>query len=251
MDIKVVSFNLRCRSDFGGNSIKERSLRLNEILKNYDADLIGFQECSPRWKKKIKKYFCKEYGMFSRYRGLFQREATPVLWKQDKFSFIDSGCFWLSDTPWKPSGKWDEKLILYRICTYVILEERESKKRITFFNTHFGFGDSCQQKSAALIYEYSKKITEGPLVITGDFNMTPGSKGYIEMTEHFTDANSMTVKTTSPTYHGYGKGKPCHIDYCFTDKKFLPVDYKIIDETVDGKYPSDHYGIYVKVRSVQ
>ena len=186
--------------------------------------------------------------MFMKYRGLFQREATPVLWKQDKFRFIDSGCFWLSDTPWKPSGKWDEKFVLYRICTYVILEHRENKERITFFNTHFGFGDRCHEKSASLIYEYSKKTAEGPLVITGDFNMTPTSAGYAQIIKYYKDANKCTLNYTGTTFHNYApETQDEHIDYCFIDEKIKPLNTVLLDQTFDGKYPSDHYGFYFEL----
>ena len=46
--IKVVSFNILC----GGkdeNIIPERAPRLKEVLAKYAADLVGFQEATPKW----------------------------------------------------------------------------------------------------------------------------------------------------------------------------------------------------------
>ena len=31
----------------------------------------------------------------------------------------------------------------------------------------------------------------------------------------------------------------------FINKKIVPLDQKILDETVEGKFPSDHYGLYI------
>ena len=114
-------------------------------------------------------------------------------------------------------------------------------------NTHFGFGDKGQTASAALIYEYSQKISQNPTFVTGDFNMTPSSKGYAEMVKYFTDVNGATVKDRRTTYHGYGKKDNEHIDYCFINEKIKPISLKLLDELVDGKYPSDHYGLFAEL----
>jgi endonuclease/exonuclease/phosphatase family metal-dependent hydrolase len=79
--------------------------------------------------------------------------------------------------------------------------------------------------------------------------MTPKSLGYTAMTENFVDVNAATVKDIRSTYHGY---KPeeivdMHIDYCFINEKVTPINRKLIDATFDGKFPSDHYGIYMEV----
>ena len=77
--------------------------------------------------------------------------------------------------------------------------------------------------------------------------MTPDSQGYGEMVKHFTDVNSVTANDRRTTYHGYGKTDNEHIDYCFIDGKIKPISLELIDQTVEGKYPSDHYGLFVKL----
>ena len=41
--------------------------------------------------------------------------------------------------------------------------------------------------------------------------------------------------------------KGMHIDHCFIDNTIIPVSQKIIDDTIDNKFPSDHYGLYIKL----
>ncbi len=248
MELSVISFNIRCADDDGGNSIKERAPRLAEVTSKYDADVIGFQEYTPKWKSYIEKYYGNEYEIFNKYRTKFiKRESSPILWKKDKFRCEKTGYFWLSDTPRVQSRGWDEKYNCYRICEYVILKEKQSGNHFAFMNTHFGFGDDGQIKSANLIYEYSKKISAHPTFVTGDFNLTPQMPGYSAMTKNFTDAN--IKKDHSPTYHGYNKGniKPKHIDYCFCDENVIPLSYEIIKDLPQGRFPSDHYGIFVRL----
>ena len=249
MNLNIVSFNIRCCDDKNGNSIPERAPRLNKIMADYDIDLIGFQEFVPRWEEFIKKDFGDKYEFFNKYRAESNLESVPMLWNKEKFECIKRGYFWLSDTPETESKGWDELYDCYRICIYAVLKEKKSGKCFTFINTHFGFGDGGQTKSAKLIYEYSKKISSYPTFVTGDFNMKPDSPAYKLMSELFTDVNAVTANDLRTTYHGYEPEKitDSHIDYCFISKDIKPVNQKIMDEMIDGKFPSDHYGIYVTI----
>ncbi len=249
MKLKVISFNIRCCDDPDGHSIHERAPRLAVTTSPYDADVIGFQEFSPKWEEFIKKYYCDEYEFFHKYRGKDSPESQPILWKKDKFECLKEGYFWLSDTPEVESKGWDEVYDCHRLCIWAVLKEKESGKCFTFMNTHFGFGDKCQVDSANLIYEYSKKISDYPTFVTGDFNMRPYSKGYAAMTGHFTDVNTATVNDLSDTYHGYklNTNNDYHIDYCFINEKITPITQQLITTTVDGKFPSDHYGLYFEL----
>ena len=249
MKLKVISFNIRCCDDKDGNAIAERAPRLAKVTLPLDADIIGLQEYRPAWEKEIDQIYGDKYDMFFKYRNQTRDiEAAPVLWRKDKFECLKTGYFWLSDTPEVESFGWDE-INCYRICTYVILKEKQSGKLFTFMSTHFGFGDNCQVASARLIEEYAKKISDHPTFVVGDFNMKPDSIGYATMTQNFRDVNACTVNDLSSTFHGYHpEDHPNeHIDYCFVTEGITPVTQKIINETVDGKFPSDHYGLYIEL----
>ncbi len=249
MELKIISFNIRCCDDEGGHTISERAPRLASVTVPLDADVIGFQEYRPKWEEHVEKYYSDTYEIFNKYRSTEKPESSPILWKRDKFELLGKGCFWLSDTPEVESRGWDERFNCPRICEYVILKPTDDGEPFVFMNTHFGFGDGCQTKSARLIYDYSKKISDYPTFVTGDFNMCPDSAGYAEITKYFTDVNAVTAKSSSATFHGYAPEKHMnsHIDYCFVDEKIKPLSWELIDGTVDGKYPSDHYGLSIKV----
>ncbi len=251
MRLDIISFNIRCRDDPNGNTIAERAPRLSYVTSQYNADIIGFQEYyTPRWETHIKKYYSAEYDMFIKHRAEADFEATPILWKKDRFDCLGTGYFWLSDTPEVESRGWDELFNCYRMCVYAILRDKQSKETFTFMNVHFGFGDKGQMDSAALIYEYSKKISDYPTIIVGDFNMQPNSPGYRTMAGYFTDVNAVTAKDTRATFHGYDPEKHPdeHIDYCFVNDKVTPIDQRMIDDLADGQFPSDHYGLHIQVK---
>ncbi len=246
MKIHVISFNLRCFDDPNGHSIAERAPRLRKILPGYDADILCFQEITQTWQTHLEKDYTKEYEMYLQYRNSTgYLEGLSILWKKDKFHCLKKGCFWLSDTPEVESRGWDELYDCFRICAYAILQEKESGKSFVVMNTHYGFGDKGQIDSCNLIHAYSKKISDLPTFVAGDFNMTPSTPGYAAMTQLFRDVNACTAKDLRVTFHGYGLDTvtPTHIDYCFIDEQITPVDHVMITDTVDGKFPSDHYGI--------
>ncbi len=250
MNLKVVSFNIRNCDDKNGHTRAERAPRLYNTINEVDPDVIGLQEIRIPWEEYIKKYFGEKYDIYNKYRNeTTDVESAPILWKKDKFDLVVKGNFWLSDTPEKESKGWDEKYNCYRMCSYVILKDKNSGKCFTFMNTHFGFGDNCQIKSSKLIAQYAKKLSDHPFFITGDFNMTPDSIGYKEITKYFTDANTVTANFKGATYHGYNPeiNNNQHIDYCFIDSKVTAVSYKILDKTFDGKFPSDHYGLFLEL----
>lgn len=249
MKLNIVSFNIRYCNDTNGYSVKERAPRLYKIIEKYDPDIIGFQEFTPLWKPYITSYF-EKYNFFNKYRSeTIDIESSPIFWKKDKFVLIKSGYFWLSDTPEIESRGWDELYNCHRMCIYVILREKSTDKIFTFMNTHFGFGNDGQIKSGELIYKYSKKISDYPTILVGDFNMTPDTAGYRRITEFFTDVNSVTKNDCRPTFHGYNPEKYPneHIDYCFVDDKVSALNQSIIDDLVDGKFVSDHYGLFINL----
>ena len=158
MELDIISFNIRCCDDKNGNSIEERAPRLNKIISQYEPDLIGLQEYRPGWEEHIDKYFGDKYEIFAKYRAESEKEASPMLWRKDKFECIKTGYFWLSDTPDFESKGWDERFDCFRMCVYALLKEKQSGKMIVFMNTHFGFGDDGQIKSVKLIDEYFEEF---------------------------------------------------------------------------------------------
>ncbi len=250
MNLSVISFNIRNCNDKNGHSVAERIPRIFSILKEENSDIIGLQEVRPHWEQAIKENLLDGYEMFLKYRNNdHDVEAAPIFWKKDKFTLIKKGNFWFSDTPETESFGWDELYNCYRMCSYVILKENQSGKVFTYMNTHYGFGDNCQTKSSELIKEYADKISCFPTIITGDFNMTPQSVGYKEITKYFTDVNTVTANYTGITYHGYSVTgeNGSHIDYCFINSKISPKSYKLLDKTFDGKFPSDHFGLKIEL----
>ncbi len=246
--MKVVTFNLRCANDPNGNAIAERAPRVKVLMDQYDADLVGFQEVTPAWMEHLTADYGDQYEIFNQYRAKSNLESTPMMWKKDRFDCLDKGYFWLSDTPDVESKGWDS-LGCHRICMWASLRDKKTGVRFTFFNTHYGFGDPCQIASGELIINHIKAMGVKSAILTADFNMSPINLGYRKLQEAFVDVNAETAKDTRTTFHGYStEARDAQIDFCFvTPNTVIPLKSKRMDELVDGKFPSDHYGVYSEV----
>lgn len=248
--VNIVSFNIRYKSDKNGHSIPERAPRIEAVTSAFGADVIGFQEFTPAWEDEILSRYGEKYGTFYKYRDeVSDIEASPVLWRLDRFELVGTEHFWLSDTPDVKSRGWDTECTCYRMCVIVRLRERGTGAELAFANTHFGFGTDCHEKSARLILERTEKYKHTPLILVGDFNMTPDEDAYPLLTSHFTDANAATVCDRGTTYHGYApeRVRDEHIDYIFVSEGITPAAFGIVRDTFDGgKFPSDHYALTAK-----
>ncbi|MBQ6823200.1 MAG: endonuclease/exonuclease/phosphatase family protein [Clostridia bacterium] len=239
--VKVVSYNVRCANDPNGNSIKERAPRLEAVIDQYDPDVMGFQEFVPEWNKYVKEAFYDDYDYIINYRSKDNYEGTPVFWKRAKFKLLDSGMFWLSETPDVESLGWDADY--YRVCSWVKLEVRATGEVFCYYNTHFDYTEPPQVPSAELMA--ARVAADAPVIVTADFNMEPTSKAYATMAKNFTDAN--TAGDPTATFSSYGTlKKPTLIDYIFV-KNATAQNYKVMTEMPDGKYVSDHFGVYSEV----
>lgn len=250
MELNVISFNILCVDAPGGNtaySLAARSPRVRAVITSRRPELIGFQEATPAWLEYLNRDYGEEYEIFNVYRSAASPESTPIAWRRDTFTCLDKGNVWFSDTPDTESRGWDELYDCPRIFTWARLKENITGKEFCFINTHFGFGDQCQSKSAGMLADFARRMG-CPCVITGDFNMETDSAGYREMRRTFEDVNARTVDDPGATFHGFDPEKwGEHIDYCFVTGDVRPVSFAVLRETVAEDYPSDHHALFAQL----
>lgn len=160
----------------------------------------------------------------------------------------------MSDTPEEISVGWDA--VLERICTYLLLENKETKQRFYVFNAHFDHvGTEARINSSKLIYS---KITgqnpeNYPCVLMGDFNLLPETEPIQYLSTQLVDAKTLAgehILGPQGTFNGFKHTNPVteRIDYIFISKGDEKVyQYKVIDDQIEERYPSDHLPVLVEV----
>lgn len=113
------SFNLRydTKADTG-NLWVSRAPMIRSLIQFHDFDVLGTQEGLHNQLEDLQAGLSgyTYYGI-GRDDGKHKGEYSAIFYKIDKFKLLNSGDFWLSDTPEKVGPGWDAHL--NRICSWV------------------------------------------------------------------------------------------------------------------------------------
>lgn len=239
--VRIMSFNVR-DGEFDREEI------VPQVVADYMPDSVGFQECEGTWYLTLKAYL-PDYEIVGvgRLTGLkLIGESTAIMFRKDKYKLIDSGTFWLSETPDKVSKGWDAKY--YRTCTWVVLENKETGEQYAHINTHLdNAGAQARTNGLDLILQKAASF-DMPVVVTGDFNFGKGTALYRQLNSGvIKDSASLAEKAdsgkTAHAYDGGVDGNP--IDFICVNSKVEKVkSYNIIRDKYNDRYVSDHYPIY-------
>ena len=264
---RVMSFNILCANTPQQNSWGERQQLVIDQIKEVDPLLFGLQEPTAFQMDAVCAAL-PEYDFVgvARDDGKRKGEFSPVFYKKDCFELLDSGTFWLSETPEVPGSRgWDAAC--NRVVSWAKLRCKKSGKTLVFADTHFDHvSDEARQNSAKLVMERMYPITEQwslPFFITGDFNCDSSSKGYKTLTGGTDQVPALidsakiakeTISDVKRTWNNLGKvpadKEDCYIDFIFVDGKIEVEKFVVCPDTRDGKYPSDHNAIWAEVKIV-
>ena len=250
--MRVMSFNIRC-TNVGTDSWEDRIGIVSQTMLDSEADSIGVQEATPEWMATLKETVGDKYAYVGvgRDDGDNKGEYSSIFYLKDKYTAVESGTFWLSETPEKPSRGWDAAC--NRVCTWAVLQNKETGEKYVHINTHFDhIGVSARENSVDMIVEKAKEFTDIPVVFTADMNVKQDSENY----NQFVNSGVLyDTKFSAPdtmnycTYHDTkpNKHKDDVIDYVMINNKFSAVSYRVVTEGIDGRFVSDHYPVYADI----
>lgn len=247
-EITVMTYNIRCHAidDLGKKSWFYRANYVVDTIEKAQPTIIGFQEVTC-WQY---QYLCKtlkDFDSIITYRDNIPlyAEGCPVFYRTDLYTLVDQGSFWLSETPDVMSKDWGAAC--YRICTYAILKDKATEKEFVVFNTHLDHvSDEARIKGIQVVLDKIQEFGSIPAVLMGDLNAHEDQETYKKATEYFLDAQYQTENTMqSCTYQNWGnKLDITCIDYVMLTKDSFKVNYyKVLTDTYDGVYASDHFPI--------
>lgn len=182
-NVRWCSFNVRVNAKIDverGASWETRRDRVCQWVKDNHVDVVGFQEVQtsmlPDIIERLPEYAYVAQGRLNKEKG---DEMVPVFYRKDKYELIDSGTFWLSETPDSKGSKgWDA--VVPRIATWVKLKDVATGKVFLALSTHFDHkGKQARVESGKLLAAMMPKIAgKAPAMLAGDFNMSDTSPGY-------------------------------------------------------------------------
>ncbi len=246
--MKVMTFNVLCAGKDENHWCRRQKLVKSIILK-YEPDVFGLQEAHYGWMKYISGAFKDVYSYIGvgKDDGGIKGEFSPVFYNKNKYKLLDSGDFWLSQTPEKPSLGWDAAE--NRTCSYGVLEDIKTGEKILCLNTHLDHkGEKAMLEGARLVINKINGFGDMPVVLTGDFNVTPDSVVYKTIIESdFKDARDVAeVADDINSFHAFGDNSKM-IDFIFIKNCLKVKSVKTLTDKIGDRYPSDHYPVIAEI----
>ena len=248
--LKVMSYNIRLGSaNDGTNSWALRASATQNMLADQAPDVFGVQEALEYQVLFLEEMCGYEYVGVGRENGKKEGEHMAIFWNKKKVSMLKWGTFWLSETPEEPSMGWDAAC--KRTATWAIMKDKKTGKKFCFINTHLDHeGKEAQKNGLKLIVDRLSEINPDgyPMVLTGDFNITPDNKALIDLDAKMQSARKIAEKTDShDTYNGWGRGSGV-IDYIYVSGfSSCPEFQTVVKRYKDRKFVSDHYPVFARL----
>jgi len=251
--INAVTFNIRYgTADDGPNSWANRKELVFNLLADQAADIIGLQEALDFQVNEIRAAL-PQYSVVAvgRDDGRKQGESCPIFYRRDRFSRLDSGTFWFSNTPWIAGSKhWGNTLP--RICTWICLKEKKTGKLFYVYNLHLDHQSQLsRQKSVELLAKQIARRPHGaPFIVMGDFNigLSDPAMAYLlagsPLSNQIRDTWQYLHPDQTPpgTYHAFeGTARGPKIDHILIGPGIEISEVAIDARSFNGRWPSDHF----------
>ncbi|MBI5382912.1 MAG: endonuclease/exonuclease/phosphatase family protein [Opitutae bacterium] len=252
--IRVGTFNIRYQNNNDGpNGWEHRRDMVLGLIQFHDWEIFGIQEAVAGQIRDLAGMTRYAHVGVGRDDGAEGGEHSPVFYDRARFALLDSGTFWLSDTPEKVSRGWDAAC--NRVCSWVKLRDQTSGKVFFFFNTHLDHrGKEARKRGIALIMERIAKRdpATAPVILTGDFNASPDSDVIATATAQLRDTKTESqLKPYGPvgTINGFNYQAPLKqcIDYIFASPGTKVLRHGVLSDSRDQRFPSDHLPVMTQL----
>ena len=255
--LSVITFNMRYDNpEDGQNNWRFRHERVAGVIKAQEVDVLGTQEL-------LSNQFNDLSGLLTGYQGVGvgrldgaeSGEYCAVFFRKDRFTLLDSGTFWLSETPEVVGSLgWDGAC--ERIATWVVLRDRDGRE-LFFIDTHLDHvGQVARDEGVSLLMKRIETLSGGrPVILTGDFNSEPGSSvvAHVQKDGVLRDAKAIAAQRsgTDWSFSDFGQIPEAErplLDYIFVSGDIEAVRYEVLPDIFDGGYVSDHAPVMAVVK---
>ncbi len=234
MKLKIMTFNIQHgrNHNFKGDVIDLPAMAQN--IREQNPDICGLNEVRngseedhTTGRSNQALFFQNELGgnaKFGKAIDIHGFEYGNAIWSKHNIQSIE--VIPVPEVEIKTEGYYENRCV---IKTEYCIED----KKLTVLNSHFGLAKGEPDNAVDTVLSLASDI-EGPLVLMGDFNMTPDNPLIKKLSEVFTDSHASVGKDvlTFPSH-----APEIRIDYIFVR------DAKVLDANTISKVVSDHYAI--------
>lgn len=244
MSFRIGTFNVRLGiADDGPNSWPHRrDLLANRILEA-DPDVLGVQEAYDFQMDFLAAALPTHEAIgVGREDGDRAGEFAGMFVRRSTIGVMDSGTFWLSETPEVPNSmSWGTACT--RVCTWAHLSSASGKLQV--LNAHLDHASAQARLEGMRLILHQASPKEAPTVLMGDFNAAPDDPPIQEiLAAGYMDA---MAGSSIGTWHDFTGTASDRIDYIFASPD-LKIELAWVDERAgpEGRFPSDHFPVWVE-----
>ena len=260
-EYKIISYNVRFSSAPETDGANRWELRRDASIKMVAAQkplAMGLQEACPDQIDFLDLNLTgyKHIGV-GRDDGKRAGEMMAIYYDTTRLTLLNSGTFWLSDTPDKVSIGWDAAC--NRTCTWGHFKVNDTGFEFLYFNTHLDHaGSQARMNSIKLIVAKMAELNPNnvPVFLSGDFNSTTDDTIFEPLKASLKDAREVSaISDKNITYNGFGKvidnpdtRKEWVIDHIFFSG-VNPMAFRVLNGNYGVPFISDHYPILFTFRA--
>ena len=258
---KIISFNVRYSSApeiDGDNRWELRRDASVKMVAQQKPLAMGLQEACPDQIDFLDLNLTgyKHIGV-GRDDGKRAGEMMAIYYDTTRLTLLDSGTFWLSETPEKVSLGWDAAC--NRTCTWGHFKMKDTDFEFLYFNTHLDHvGSLARKNSIKLIVAKMTELNPDnvPVFLSGDFNSTTDDPIFDPLKASLKDAREVSaISDKIITYNGFGTvtdnpntRKEWVIDHIFFSG-VNPMAFRVLNGNYGVPFISDHYPIAFTFRA--
>lgn len=260
----VMTYNIRYDTPSDGpNSWKHRKDMVARVIRTQEPHVVGLQEALFHQLKDLELALHDTYSWegCGRDDGINAGEFSPIFYNHHLFEKLDSGTFWLSESPDTPGSRsW--RTACTRMCTWIKLASKSTRAIMYVFNTHLDHESAlAREKGLELLYCRIASMSCGyPAVLCGDFNIDESEPLINKITDPndcaifpMYMANAKAASHTTPqgpskTFTAWNTPGICTIDYILVKPDITVKSYLVLDcKGDDGRFCSDHRPVQVEL----
>jgi len=246
--IRVVTWNIHCGQNDGPPwkqfnwPLRKHALRA--ALDQIQPDIFCVQEATPDQVSFIEVALPGYHRVGVGRDGKTGGEHCAIYFSQQRFEELGGDTFWLEepiDQP-RPGSALDVK----RICTWVRLRDRVSRRTLRVYNAHLYLTEAPRLTAVKLILaDIAARDRADAVVLTADFNASPAVPSrrlFIEagMGDSAEKAGQRSGKPTFHCFYGIGLWS---IDGILADQHWRVRSHLILHMKPKNIFPSDHFGL--------
>jgi endonuclease/exonuclease/phosphatase family metal-dependent hydrolase len=209
--------------------------RIAEVIEKSDADIIGLNEVDKHFSKR--SYYEDQISWLAKQLNMYQAFSPSLSLKSKSAATVRQyGNALLSRYPIVTKKSYPFDFIYGLIEGRALLEAtiQMNQQLLQIYVTHLSLNPFLHKKQTDFIVNQLHKYSH-PVIIMGDWNMIPGSRGWRKITHELQDVWQIAGKGEGYTFPSL---RPrMRLDYLFVSRHFRVVEAEVVTIMPNG---SDH-----------